>query len=62
MQLTSMRFTGALFMSAEKFWSLNTVRPSLRVSWNQSRHVTLFPGGGGGGGGGGGRGGGGGKR
>lgn len=40
---TSMRLTAALFMSAEKPWSLNTVRPSFRVSWNQSRHVTLLP-------------------
>lgn len=24
-------------------WSLNTVSPSLSVSWNQSRHVTRLP-------------------
>ena len=24
-------------------WSLKTVRPSLSVSWNQSRHVTRLP-------------------
>jgi hypothetical protein len=41
--LTSMRLTALLFMSAENPWSLNTVRPSFRVSWNQSRHVTRLP-------------------
>lgn len=30
-----------LFMSDENSWSRKTVRPSLSVSWNQSRHVTL---------------------
>ena len=38
-----MRLTAAEVMSAENCWSLNTVRPSLRVSWNQSRHVTRLP-------------------
>ena len=30
-------------MSALNSWSRNTVRPSLRDSWNQSRHVTRLP-------------------
>jgi hypothetical protein len=47
--LTSMRLTAALFMSALNPWSLNTVRPSFSVSWNQSRHVTRLPAGRGGG-------------
>ncbi len=30
-------------MSAENSWSRNTVRPSFRLSWNQSRQVTRLP-------------------
>jgi hypothetical protein len=37
--------THLLFMSEENSWSRKTVRPSLSVSWNQSRHVTRLPGG-----------------
>ena len=40
---TSIRFTAAEVISAENCWSRNTVRPSLSVSWNQSRHVTRLP-------------------
>lgn len=38
-----MRTTAAEPMAAENSWSRKTVRPSLRVSWNQSRHVTRLP-------------------
>ena len=30
-------------MSAEKLWSRKTVKPSFRLSWNQSRQVTRLP-------------------
>ena len=43
MLTSSMRFTGREFMSMENSWSRYTVRPSLRVSWNQSLHVTRLP-------------------
>eukprot|EP00613_Pedinella_sp_CCMP2098_P071224 CAMPEP_0171913870 /NCGR_PEP_ID=MMETSP0993-20121228/12107_1 /TAXON_ID=483369 /ORGANISM="non described non described, Strain CCMP2098" /LENGTH=54 /DNA_ID=CAMNT_0012548013 /DNA_START=49 /DNA_END=209 /DNA_ORIENTATION=+ len=36
----SMRTTAGEPMSAENSWSRYTVRPSFKVSWNQSRHVT----------------------
>ena len=38
-----MRFVARDIMSEENSWSRNTVSPSLRDSWNQSLHVTLFP-------------------
>ena len=38
-----MRLSGAEFMSAEKLCSRNTVSPSFRLSWNQSRQVTRLP-------------------
>ncbi len=42
-----MRFTPRLaaspIMSVENSWSRNTVSPSFRLSWNQSRHVTRLP-------------------
>ena len=39
----SMRTTARLPTSLENSWSRKTVRPSLSVSWNQSRHVTRLP-------------------
>ena len=42
--LTSLiRWTAAPRWSAEKLWSRNTVNPSLRHSWNQSRQVMRSP-------------------
>ena len=38
-----MRLTAALPVSAEKHWSRKTVKPSFRLSWNQSRQVTRLP-------------------
>ena len=38
-----MRCTGREYMSAPNSWSRNTVRPSFRDSWNQSRQVTRLP-------------------
>ena len=44
MMFTSwMRFTGRLTRSAVNSWSRNTVSPSLRLSWNQSRQVMRLP-------------------
>ena len=38
-----MRLTGALPISWLNNWSRSTVKPSLRLSWNQSRQVIRFP-------------------
>ena len=38
-----MRLTAADPWSAENDWSRNTVKPSFRLSWNQSRQVTRLP-------------------
>ncbi len=38
-----MRLTAGELVSAEKHWSRNTVKPSFRESWNQSRQVTRLP-------------------
>ncbi len=38
-----MRLTGRERWSEENSWSRNTVSPSFRQSWNQSRQVMRFP-------------------
>ena len=38
-----MRFTAAEPIAAVNCWSRNTVSPSFRLSWNQSRQVTRLP-------------------
>ena len=40
---SSMRCTARERTSAENSWSRNTVSPSLRQSWNQSRQVMRLP-------------------
>src|SRR5205085_9992497 len=37
------RRTARELRSPENSWSRKTVRPSFRLSWNQSRHVTRLP-------------------
>jgi len=41
LETSAMRFTVRQPRSDENSWSLKTVSPSFRVSWNQSRQVTL---------------------
>ena len=43
MRASRMRLTARDPVSAENSWSRNTVKPSLRLSWNQSRQVTRLP-------------------